>query len=50
MVDRAGTVHGLVDLVHGFFFSKIIPRNFIFWHFALRPLTFSNINLQSLIL
>jgi hypothetical protein len=50
MVDRAGMVHGLVDLVHRFFFSKIIPGNSIFRHFALRPLIFSNIDPQSLIL
>jgi hypothetical protein len=49
-VDWAGAVHGLVDLVHGFFFSKIIPENAFFWHFALRPLIFFNINPQSLIL
>jgi hypothetical protein len=35
--------------VHGFFLTKIIPGNSIFWHFALRPLIFSNINPQSLI-
>jgi hypothetical protein len=49
-VDRAGAVHGLVDLVHGFFFRKTIPGNSNFRHFALRPLIFFNINLQSLIL
>jgi hypothetical protein len=38
-----------VDRVHGFFLAKIIPENSIFWHFALRPLIFSNINPQSLI-
>jgi hypothetical protein len=38
-----------VDRVHGFFLAKIIPRNSIFRHFALRPLIFSNINPQSLI-
>jgi hypothetical protein len=43
MVDWAGAVHG-------FFFSKIIPGNSNFWHFALRPLIFSNINPQSLTL
>jgi hypothetical protein len=26
MVDQAGVVHRSVDLVHGFFFNKIIPR------------------------
>jgi hypothetical protein len=35
--------------VHDFFLTKIIPGNSIFWHFALRPLIFSNINPQSLI-
>jgi hypothetical protein len=49
-VDWAGAVHGLVNLVHGFFFSNIIPGKSFFWHFALRPLIFSNINPQSLIL
>jgi hypothetical protein len=39
-----------VDLVHGFFFSKIIPGNSIFRHFALRPLIFFKINPQSPIL
>jgi hypothetical protein len=43
-------VHGLVDLVPGFFFRKTIPRNSNFWHVALRPLIFFNINPQSLIL
>jgi hypothetical protein len=43
-------VQGLVDLVHGFFFSKTIPGNSNFWYFALRPLIFSNINPLSLIL
>jgi hypothetical protein len=43
MVDRVGAVHG-------FFFSKIILGNSIFQHFALRPLIFSIINPQSLIL
>jgi hypothetical protein len=38
-----------VDRVHGFFLAKIIPENSIFWHFALRPLIFNNINPQSLI-
>jgi hypothetical protein len=49
-VDRAGAVNGLVDLVHRFFFSKLIPGNSMFWHSALRPLIFFNINPQSLIL
>jgi hypothetical protein len=39
-----------MDLVHGFFFRKTIPGNSNFWHFALRPLIFFNINPQSLIL
>jgi hypothetical protein len=26
-VDRVDVVHGLVDLVHGFFFRKTIPGN-----------------------
>jgi hypothetical protein len=39
-----------MDLVHWFFVSKTIPGNSNFWHFALRPLIFSNINPQSLIL
>jgi hypothetical protein len=43
-------VHGLVDLVHGFFFRKTIPGNSNFQHFALRPLIFFNINPQCLIL
>jgi hypothetical protein len=43
-------VHRLVDLVHWFFFSNTIPENSNFWHIALRPLIFSNINPQSLIL
>jgi hypothetical protein len=38
-----------VDQVHCFFLTKIILGNSIFWHFALRPLIFSNINPQSLI-
>jgi hypothetical protein len=38
------TVHGLVDLIHRFSFRKTIPENFNFWHFALRPLNFFNIN------
>jgi hypothetical protein len=45
-----GVVHRLVDVVHGIFLSKTIPGNSNFWHFALRPLIFSNINPQSLIL
>jgi hypothetical protein len=48
--NHPGAVHELVDLVHGFFFSKTIPGNSNFWHFALRSLIFSNINPQSLIL
>jgi hypothetical protein len=39
-----------MDLVHRFSFRKTIPGNSNFWHFALRPLNFSNINPQSLIL
>jgi hypothetical protein len=49
-VDQAGAVHGPVDSVHGFLFRKTIPGNSNFWHFALRPLIFFNINPQSLIL
>jgi hypothetical protein len=39
-----------MDMVHGFFFTKTIPGNSNFQHFALGPLIFSNINPQSLIL
>jgi hypothetical protein len=38
-----------VDRVHGFLITKIIPGNPIFWHYALRPLIFFNINPQPLI-
>jgi hypothetical protein len=41
---QPSAVHGLVDVVHVFFFSKTIPGNSNFWHFALRPLIFSNTN------
>jgi hypothetical protein len=39
-----------VDRVHSFFLIKIILGKSIFRHFALRPLIFSNINPQFLIL
>jgi hypothetical protein len=47
---EAGRGQRLMDRVHGFFFSKIIPWKSYFLHFALRPLSFSNSNPQSIIL
>jgi hypothetical protein len=43
--------HGprLVDLVHGFFLTKIIQKSIIPCSFAKKPLGFSKINPQSMI-
>jgi hypothetical protein len=48
MVDRADAVHGLVGSVHGFSFRKTIPGKSNFGYFAHRPLSFFEINPQSM--
>jgi hypothetical protein len=39
-----------VDRVHGFFLTQIIPKSIILGSFAKKPLSFSKINPQSMIL
>jgi hypothetical protein len=49
-VDRSPGGPRPVDLAHGVISSKINLKFRYFGHFALRPLGFSKINLQSMIL